>query len=323
MINRNPIQKYINWPKNWVLKLISLFFAVFLWYFVVGEDKVNTNVFIPLEVINLPRDLVISNQFKKQLEVTVSGPRGLINKIARQHITRRVNLSNATPGTVVVRNDLDSIPLPRGLSVLRIQPTNITLLLDRLIEKDLPIQAEIKGPPPKGFELVAVIMDPGAITLSGPQAVLGDEKLLTTELIDITDLKGSTTKQIALNLKPAIADLIGETIVTARVIVKEKTTEKTISGIPVGLNTPIAREFTYKIKPKTVTVRANLPGSIIKNTPDLTTLFSARITAEDISPGQHKLAVKVSPPNHIEVVEISPETVTLEISPTKKSKKNN
>lgn len=321
MTGRIPTQKFKNWPKNWVLKLISLFFAIFLWYFVVGEDKVDTNVFIPLEVINLPRDLVISNQFKKQLEVTVSGPRGLINKLARQHITRRVNLSKATPGTVAVRNDLDSIPLPRGLSVLRIQPTNITLLLDRLIEKSLPIQAEIKGPPPKGFELVAVVMDPGTITLSGPQAVLGDEKLLTTEPIDITDLKGSTTKQITLNLNPAIANLIGETVVTARIIVKEKTTEKTISGIPVGLNVSLPKGVTYRIKPKTVKVRANLPGSIIKNTLDLKTLFSAKISAENLPQGKHTLAVKISSPNHIEVVEALPETVTIEIRQTKTSDK--
>ena len=60
-------------PKNWVLKLLSLLFALFLWYFVVGEDKVDMTVTIPVEIVNLPRELIISNQFKKQLEVTVSG----------------------------------------------------------------------------------------------------------------------------------------------------------------------------------------------------------------------------------------------------------
>ena len=67
-------------PKNWVLKLVSLLFALFLWYFVVGEDKVDMNVTIPVEIVNLPRNLVISNQFKAQLDVTVSGPRGMIKK---------------------------------------------------------------------------------------------------------------------------------------------------------------------------------------------------------------------------------------------------
>src|SRR5210317_294252 len=92
-------------PKNWVLKLLSLSFALFLWYFVVGEDKVDMNVTLPVEIVNLPRDLIISNQFKKQLEVTISGQRSLIRGMAEQHISRSIDLSKATPGTVVLQND--------------------------------------------------------------------------------------------------------------------------------------------------------------------------------------------------------------------------
>ena len=40
----------------------------------VGEDKVDTTVYIPVEIVNLPKELIISNQFKKQLEATVRGP---------------------------------------------------------------------------------------------------------------------------------------------------------------------------------------------------------------------------------------------------------
>ena len=56
-------------PKNWVLKFLSLLFALFLWYFVVGEDKVDMTVTIPVEIVNLPRDLIISNQFVPQRSV--------------------------------------------------------------------------------------------------------------------------------------------------------------------------------------------------------------------------------------------------------------
>ena len=59
------------WPKDWVLRLISLFFAIFLWYFVVGEDKVDMTISVPLEIVNMPRDLIVSNQFPKNIEVTI------------------------------------------------------------------------------------------------------------------------------------------------------------------------------------------------------------------------------------------------------------
>jgi YbbR domain-containing protein len=136
-----------------MLKVLSLFFALFLWYFVVGEDKVDMNVTIPVEIVNLPRDLVVSNQFKKQLEVTVSGQRSLIRGMADQHISRTIDLSKAAPGTVVIQNNLDSISLPRGLSILRVQPPTITLLLDRLIQKELPIKPILVGKVQNGFSL--------------------------------------------------------------------------------------------------------------------------------------------------------------------------
>ncbi len=321
IIGRYPSPSFFNWPKNWVLKLISLFFAIFLWYFVVGEDKIDTNIFIPIEIVNLPRDLVISNQFKKQLEVTVSGPRGLINNLSKQHITRSVNLSKASPGTVVVRNEPEDIPFPRGINVLRIQPTHITLLIDRLIEKNLIIKAISKGPPPKGFELDKIIIDPPTITVSGPQNILADENQLVTEPIDITDLKGTTTKQISLDLKPAIVDLIGETVVNARIIIKEKTEEKTISEIPVEF-TGLIEGMKYTLTPKTVTVKAKIPISTLNNKEDLKKLFSAKIIADNLDPGKYELPVIIPSPDRIELIDISPKSVVVEVRPIKSEKKS-
>ena len=80
------------WSKEWVLKFVSLVLATLLWYFVGGEDIVDKNVMVPIEIINLPRDLVISNQFKKEIEVTVSGPRSAIQEMTNKAAARPINL---------------------------------------------------------------------------------------------------------------------------------------------------------------------------------------------------------------------------------------
>ncbi|MCK5324253.1 MAG: YbbR-like domain-containing protein, partial [Desulfobulbaceae bacterium] len=54
IIDRYSRPRLRSWPKNWAPKLLSLFFALFLWYFVVGEDKVDMTVRIPVEIVNLP-----------------------------------------------------------------------------------------------------------------------------------------------------------------------------------------------------------------------------------------------------------------------------
>jgi len=188
----------LNWPNNWGLKIISLIFAILIWYFVVGEDKVDTTIYIPVEIVNLPRDMVIANQFKKQVEATISGPRGLISGINRQRITRTINLAKATPGTMVIRNEPETIQFPRGIIVSRIQPTHITLVIDELLEKELPVQGRVTGEPAPGYELAGVLFEPQTIRISGPRAIIGNEKILTTTPVDVSEMKNSASLQTHL-----------------------------------------------------------------------------------------------------------------------------
>ena len=305
-------------PKNWVLKLLSLLFAMFLWYFVVGEDKVDMNVTIPVEIVNLPRDLVISNQFKKQLEVTVSGQRSLIRGMASQHISRTVDLSKASPGTVVIQNHPDSISLPRGLSILRVQPPTITLLLDRLIQKELPIKPVLVGNVRHDYMLESVTVDPPTLEISGPQTILSQEKNLATSPIDINGLKESAVKQVALALKPEIADLIGEPVVAVRLNVKEIKKEMIFSDIPIDIDISkgMATGVIYQILPPTVRVTAEIPQTLMEGTDNIRGLFHARIAPENLQAGTTDLKVEVDSPPGAKTLAVIPETVTLKIIKT-------
>jgi YbbR domain-containing protein len=309
IIRRIPSPNLLNWPNNWGLKLISLIFAIFLWYFVVGEDKVDTTVYIPVEIVNLPREMVIANQFKKQLEATVSGPRGLISSINRQGITKTINLAKATPGTIVIRNEPDTIGFPRGITVSRIQPTHITLLVDELVEIELPIQARTTGAPASGHELAGVAFEPPSIKLSGPKGVIGQEKALTAKPIDIGGLKESTTIQIPLLLRPELLELMGETVVTANVMIREKTREQIITDVLVQLSDS-ASPINADIEPETVSIRVLLPLSSKGNQAGL---LEATVSTEGLPAGTHKVPVKITAPEQIKIIEILPPIVTVKI----------
>jgi YbbR domain-containing protein len=300
------------WPKNWVLKLISFFFALFLWYFVVGEDKVDTTFYIPVEILNLPADLTISNQFKNELEVTVNGPRGLIRNLATQHISRSIDLSKAEPGARVFQNTVDSISLPRGVRLLRVKPTDIILQLDKLVKRDVSIHAVTTGALPEGFDLVSITLDPPSIPVTGAEAAIAKIKPIDTAPIDLSKITASTTQPVALKLTTAIKDLVGEPIVTAAIVVQEKTEQHTVEDIPVKLL--LSGKNTYTLKPDNVTVKARIPYSLLRKTKDLKTLFRARIMGVELQPGTHKLTVEVTPAQDVEVVEVKPEMVIADIT---------
>jgi YbbR domain-containing protein len=309
-------------PKNWVLKLVSLFFALFLWYFVVGEDKVDMNVTLPVEIVNLPRDLIISNQFKKQIEVTISGQRSLIRGMAEQHISRSIDLSKATPGTIVIPNDPDSISLPRGLSILRVQPPTLTLLLDRLIQKELPIKPILVGKVHKDFRLDSVTVDPMTLKISGPQTILDQEEHLKTVPIVINDLSESAVKQVSLALKNEISDLIGEPVVAVRLNLSALKKEMKFTDIPIDFEHDKGKqtEIIYRLSPPKVSIKAEIPQGMIRKPNGLKSLFQARVKPENLQPGSLKLKVLVEAPTQVKIISVSPDTVTLKINETKRLK---
>ncbi len=283
----------LSWRKDWLIKLISLFFAVFLWYFVAGEDRVDMNVKIPVEIVNMPRDLIISNQFKNILEVTVSGPRSLIREIARSDVSRSIDLSSAKPGNIIIDNKPDSISFPRGITVLRIQPSHTILLIDKLIQRNLPIKAVTKGKPLREYELKGIILTPDHINISGPRNIINKHKDLPTRPIDINGLDQEVTKQIYLSIPPEVVNLIGSPSITARIIIKEKMVERKINRLSITV-IGLAKGKKAVLKPRVVQIKARIPMLVDKSTLKAQQLFTARIDVSNISVTQHSAAVKIT-----------------------------
>lgn len=297
------------WPKDWTLPFISLALAVALWYFVGGDDTVDKNVMVPIEVINLPRDLVISNQFKQEIMVTISGPRKQVLGIEKGDIARQVDLAHAVPGTMVINHETHTITVPRGIKVLRVQPESIIFSLDKLIQKQLAVKPMIKGNPASHHSLQDVRMKPEAISITGPQAVLAQLDAIETQIIDISGMTQSTQLQIPLQLNPALLDLIGETSVTADLTIVEDTVEKRVYGIPVEMD---IYKGDRQITPATVTVTAILPRSLAREN-NLQALFQATIVDEN---GSGQMTVRVVPRQDgtaagpIQILKVEPSVVT-------------
>ncbi len=307
LLGRQNLTKAIS--KDWLLKIVSICLAVVLWYYVGGEDRVDKNVMIPIEIINLPRDLVISSQFKKELEVTVSGPRTLILDLANRAVTRQVDLTDATAGTMVIENSNQQIPVPRGITVQRVQPASIILSLDKVIHKEFPVTARTVGRLAKGYYLKSLKTDPDVITITGPRTILLPLEELSTKAINLEGVKQSAQLQIPLELDPTIVDLIGETSVTADLVVGIDTITKTIPNVKVHV---VIGGVERKVMPETVRVTANIPKLLIDKKTDPEKLFT--VVAMQRGAGD-MLKVKVIPrPEYelpIEILSIIPSSVLL------------
>jgi YbbR domain-containing protein len=299
------------WSKEWVLKFISLCLAALLWYYVGGEDVVEKNIMVSVEVINLPNDLIISNKYKKEIEVTVRGPRSVILEMGKDQSSRQIDLSRATPGTKVEHIENTSVPVRRGVEVLRVQPSTIILSLDNLIKKEIPVKAETTGDVSPGYELIDLKIDPKTITINGPETILSRVDVLKTTPINLQGLFESVQLQIPLELDQRIIDLIGETSVTADITIVYDTVEKVVENVPVNV-APVLN--VQEVTPPSVTVTLKIPKLIYRKNMDFSSLFS--VTAVPLEEGEvaEKLRVQVTPMSELivplEIVSIKPEFVT-------------
>jgi len=241
--------------------------------------------------------------------VTVSGPRSLILEMTNRAITRQVDLSSATPGTMVISNTNNSIPVPRGITVLRVQPASVILSLDKLIQKHFPVKPVVSGKIEAGYILKRMKMDPEVITITGPQTILSQMDELRTHEIVIDGLSESQQRQVPLKLDPEIVELIGETSVTAFLQVAYETVERTIRDVPV---VAILDGVQQHVKPGKVTVTANIAKNLIKEKADLKKLFTA--TAIDVL-GDGRLKVTIVPredlKESVEILAVEPDYVEI------------
>jgi YbbR domain-containing protein len=256
--------------------------------------------------------MVIANQYKKEIEVAISGPRRLIQEMRRQNISLPIDLGKAEPGAMVIKNEAESIPLPRGITVQRVQPANITLMVDRLARKDLTITPVTKGKPAAGFILDRLTLNPAQITVTGPQKVLDKENVLKTSTINLEGVDQSTTLQVHLDLSETLLNLIGETVIEANVLLKETMLRKTVRGVPINIKNG---GNDIKITPSTVTIEAEIPEQIVQMTPELSMLFRASVLIPaDKDAGEVQVLVHgVNLPGHSPMIllDITPDKVRI------------
>ncbi|WP_446010178.1 CdaR family protein [Candidatus Electrothrix sp.] len=305
--------------KNLLLRLVSLALGILVWFVAVGTDQMDVSMRIPIEVLNLPKNLVIYNQYQKELSVTLRGPRGIIQEVRNRPPSLSLDLSKAEPDTIVLNTDTLTLPLPSGISIVRMQPASITLSIDKLMERQIPITAMTEGDVAEGYVLKEVSLNPDKILVAGPESVVTQEQALKTYVINLKGLNHSTTLPVHLDLTPEFMELMGETTVVAKLTVADKFVEKKVRKIPINIRDS---EQEVRVKPDDITVVAEIPEKLISETPVLSMLFRAFVNAR---PGEFPRSEPVTVngiavPGHesIRIISYSPKEVQISLNEKKK-----
>lgn len=173
---------------NFGMKVVSLGLAVALWVVVLGEQKTEVVLSVPLDVGQIPRTLMVVNEPVEFVSLKVRGPRSLVQGLAPNEVALRGTFTRAVKeGDNILNLSPDQFLVPRGVNVLSVSPGRVRLVLEAVDERRLEVIPKFRGDPAKGYSVGEVRVTPKEVRVVGPQ---GDLKRLSHAFTQPIDIKG-------------------------------------------------------------------------------------------------------------------------------------
>ncbi|MGI6150636.1 MAG: YbbR-like domain-containing protein [Christensenellales bacterium] len=182
-----------------IFMLISLLFAVVIWVYVLNvenptREKIVRDVQISFsgeERLNSNQKLTVKgdrNAILTDATVVINVPANLYSEIKAESITAQLDLSGiSTPGkhTIKVTARVQGFS---DVSIVSISPAEVTVDIDVIRERVLPVEIRYFGEMPEGFWRGEVALTPSSISLIGAASELGQ---INNAVVEV-DLENTT-----------------------------------------------------------------------------------------------------------------------------------
>jgi YbbR domain-containing protein len=296
--------------RNFALKALALLIAFSLWFFVnFGERDSEVSLKVPLELRSIPAHLMITSPRVDFIDLRVSGPRTLVNRIDRNRLSFGLDLNGVRPGPAVFRVDAASLNLPRGVQAVRINPSQVTLEMERVGHKDVPVRLRLNGKPPADLQVVETKVSPETVQVTGPASDVRDVAAVNTEALDVSGATAGAMER-ELRLEPA-GDYISFSAnrVAAQVRIEEVQTTRDFKAVAIEVRkagTP------YRLTPDRVRVTLRGPKRLL-NTLELAA-GAIYVNADGIPVGDHIVKPAADLPAGVELVALDPAKIQLALT---------
>ena len=203
--------------------VISLFCITGIWLsFSKGMETLATHE-IPVEFMNPDQKMEIISSSASNVKLLISGARPLINSINPEQINIKLNLAQSVIGVNKLSITKDNVLLPPGIQLKSIEPAEIDITLDSMVEKILPVQPHWIGKLPEGLVMTTANPVPRTVKVIGGGLVLKNMSTVFTEQISLDKLSESSTITVSLVLNPATLKLVNGSKIQIHYVIKKQT----------------------------------------------------------------------------------------------------
>ncbi|MHB0868523.1 MAG: CdaR family protein [Chloroflexota bacterium] len=225
------------------LAALALLVSISLWVLVINDqnpERTDTTDFsIPVEITKVPPGLVVMNS-PEPVRFKIRAPKDKWAGIRTASFRASVDLSRQGPG-------IQAVPVMSEVSdpqvkVLEVVPATVSVRLEEIQERTLPVKVNLVGNVPFGYVYRAPKVEPEVVVASGPASVLQGVQTASVEV----RLEGITV-EIDSAFHPVPADSTGSPVRNVQ-----------LSPQTVNVRLPVDQQVSYK----QVGIRPSATGNV-------------------------------------------------------------
>lgn len=271
------IMQIINiFRRNFLKKLIALIVAFCMWVYVMADQdpEINDSYVVPLTISNAPYEFIPLYD-DKTVRLETRAPRSYFAKYDANAFRVFANLEGLGEGEHVIT---PQVIMPQGFELLEIVPQTVTVKLDPLIEKQMPIEITTSGSLSQDSAIKEIEKSMDAVTIVGSKTFV-EQVAKVLGNVNLSNNSSSFELQIPMHAVDAKGNAISRVRVVPSVL--------TIS----------------------VDIESGIKKRIVPVVPELTVADGWELTKITVEPAQVEISGAESVINPIVTLKTTPVTV--------------
>lgn len=298
-----------------MLKVVALVCALLLWFYAEAQENPSKErqLTVPVQYINLAEGYVIEHA-ESSVQVVVKGNETDIMSLRSDDFAAVVDLTGAAVGSMSYPVQVTGTAVNERFTFT---PDKLTVVIDQIQQKDVPVQLRTEGVPAQYYELKHTEIQPEVVTIRGKSTILNQIHAVETEVADISGMKTDTELTVKLVLPDGVTVRLEDgsfaavADVTAALHVQAKQSERTLETSVILRNVPDGLTAVPDVHKVSMVLSGDT--ELLETQPILDQLL-LYVDCSDLTAGTYTLPIAVESSNeavHNALQMVSPQTVTV------------
>lgn len=242
--------------ENGPIKITALVLAAIVWAAVAAQEPTTQLIAVDLEV-QPPSGRTRTSELPT-VQVLYSGTaRELLKLYAQPPVIRKVLLDTISGSSYTIDLELSDLLVPDDAAVRaqRIEPRSVTVQLDDVVERTVPVVAQVVIHPDSGYEIFGDIgVTPGSVTVYGARAQIDGVDAVYTESRSFERVREPVSAPVLIDTTLLRAVRLSHSTVEISADVAA-VSERVLLGVPVVIRSDQAGPWSSYPPAVIVTVR--------------------------------------------------------------------